>query len=147
MKRKAFGSLPPTGSEPFQKAPSVESWVRSIDCQQAQAPVAPYVYVSQAVRMLSTPSESWPWTRTLNSMFEPTTAAFTSEIAGAVTYYIDGHADKVTLDVAWISSEDDGNILVYDLLDDLVLYSDYPAYWSTGDSDGLLVRLQWQLAL
>jgi hypothetical protein len=70
-----------------------------------------------------------------------------SEIAGAVTYYIDGHADKVTLDVAWISAEDDGNVLIYDLLDDLVLYSDYPGFWSTGDSDGMLVRLQWQLAL
>ena len=63
-----------------------------------------------------------------------------SEIAGAVNYYIDGHADKVTLDVAWISSEDDGNYL-WD-------YTNiYPGYWSTGDSDGLLVRLQWQLAL
>jgi hypothetical protein len=70
-----------------------------------------------------------------------------SEIAGAVTYYIDGHADKVTLDAAWIASEEDGNFLVYDVLDDFALYSDYPAYWSTGDSDGLLVRLQWQLAL
>jgi hypothetical protein len=70
-----------------------------------------------------------------------------NEIAGAVTYYIDGHADKVTLDVAWISAEDDGNVLIYDLLDDLVLYSDYPGFWSTGDSDGMLVRLQWQLAL
>jgi hypothetical protein len=62
------------------------------------------------------------------------------ELAGAVSYYIDGHADKVTLDVAWISPEDDGNVLYND-------YDVYPAYWSTGDSDGLLVRLQWQLAL
>ena len=62
------------------------------------------------------------------------------EAAGAVNYYIDGHADKVTLDVAWIGAEDDGNYL-WDYV------NVYPAYWSTGDSDGLLVRLQWQLAL
>ncbi|HVG92949.1 MAG TPA: hypothetical protein VND21_00770, partial [Planctomycetota bacterium] len=63
-----------------------------------------------------------------------------SEMAGAVTYYIDGHADKVTLDVAWISSEEDGNRL-WDYV------NVYPGYWTTGDSDGMLVRLQWQLAL
>jgi hypothetical protein len=63
------------------------------------------------------------------------------ELAGAVNYYIDGHADKVTLDVAWIAAEDDGNNLP------AWRYDVYPGYWSTGDSDGLLVRLQWQLAL
>ncbi|MCC7483312.1 MAG: hypothetical protein IT541_17500, partial [Hyphomicrobiales bacterium] len=59
------------------------------------------------------------------------------EIGAAVTYYIDGHADKVTLDVAFISAEDDGNF-----------FSDiYTGYSVTGTSDGMLVRLQWQLAL
>ena len=29
-----------------------------------------------------------------------------TEIAGAVTYYIDGHSDKVTLDAAMISADD-----------------------------------------
>ncbi|MCC7139707.1 MAG: hypothetical protein IT460_14885, partial [Planctomycetes bacterium] len=60
-----------------------------------------------------------------------------SEIGAAVSYYIDGHADKVTLDVAFISPEDDANFF-----DDV-----YTAYQSTGASDGMLVRLQWQLAL
>ena len=60
-----------------------------------------------------------------------------TEIGVAVNYYIDGHADKVTWDVAFISPEDEGNFA-----------SDiYAAYSATDDSDGLLVRLQWQLAL
>ena len=62
------------------------------------------------------------------------------EAGGAVTYYVDGHADKVTLDAAWIGAEDDGNFTWDE-------FNVYPAYWHTGDSDGLLVRLQWQLAL
>jgi hypothetical protein len=63
-----------------------------------------------------------------------------TEFAGAVNYYIDGHADKVTLDVAFIMADDDANIMPG-------LVGVYPAYWSTGESDGMLVRLQWQLAL
>ena len=58
----------------------------------------------------------------------------------AVNYYIDGHADKVTLDAAFISPEGDnkaGNFF----------YALYPAYLPTDQSDGLLLRLQWQLAL
>ena len=60
-----------------------------------------------------------------------------SEFGAAVTYYIDGHADKVTLDVAFISPEDDGSI-----------FGDvYAGYSPSFDSDAMLVRLQWQLAL
>ena len=55
-----------------------------------------------------------------------------------MNYYIDGHADKVTLDVAFISPEDDGELPVRHRT---------RATSATGDSDGLLVRLQWQLAL
>ncbi|MFO0931268.1 MAG: porin [Planctomycetota bacterium] len=58
------------------------------------------------------------------------------EIGVAVNYYIDGHADKVTLDVAMITS-DDVNFLG----------SLYPGYAPSFDSDAVLVRLQWQLAL
>jgi hypothetical protein len=58
------------------------------------------------------------------------------EYAAAVNYYIDGHADKVTLDFAYITSEDEN------------LHADnYPGYNVTGDSDAMLIRLQWQLAL
>ena len=64
-------------------------------------------------------------------------AIFTgNEIGVAVNYYIDGHADKVTLDVAMISS------------DSTNLFADtYAGYNATRDSDAVLVRLQWQLAL
>ena len=60
-----------------------------------------------------------------------------SEFAVAVTYYIDGHADKVTLDAAFVSPEDDGSI-----------FGDvYAGYNPSFDSDAVLIRLQWQLAL
>ena len=60
-----------------------------------------------------------------------------TEIGVAVNYYIDGHADKVTLDAAFLSADDDGNRL-----------SDtYAGYNTTFDSDAMLLRLQWQLAL
>jgi hypothetical protein len=60
-----------------------------------------------------------------------------TEWAAAVNFYIDGHADKLTLDAAFISPEDDGNF-----------HADtYPAYHTTGDSDAILIRFQWQLAL
>ncbi len=59
-----------------------------------------------------------------------------AEIGVAVNYYIDGHADKVTLDVAMITGED-----LNTLADTYAGYS--PSY----DSDAVLVRLQWQLAL
>ena len=59
-----------------------------------------------------------------------------SEIGVAVSYYIDGHADKVTLDAAFIST-DDANILA----------DTYAGYSATGTSDAMMLRLQWQLAL
>jgi hypothetical protein len=64
-----------------------------------------------------------------------------------VTYYVDGHADKITADVAWITAEDDGNFQLYEAFLGERSFSEYPGYWSTADSDGLLVRFQWQLAL
>ncbi len=60
-----------------------------------------------------------------------------SEIGVAVNYYIDGHADKVTLDAAFISGEQNGHGLA----------DTYAGYEPTGDGDGVLVRLQWQLTL
>ena len=58
------------------------------------------------------------------------------EIGVAVSYYIDGHADKVTLDAAFISSDDVNRFGAI-----------YPAYLPSLDSDAILIRLQWQLAL
>lgn len=60
-----------------------------------------------------------------------------TEIAFAVNYFIDGHADKLTADVSFISANDDGNIFG----------SVYPGYQPTLTGDGMLFRLQWQLAL
>ena len=60
-----------------------------------------------------------------------------TEWAAAVNFYVDGHADKLTLDAAFIQSENDGNV-VGDV---------YAGYNATGDSDAVLIRFQWQLAL
>jgi hypothetical protein len=60
-----------------------------------------------------------------------------TEWAAAVNFYVDGHADKLTLDAAFIQAEDDGN-----LLGDV-----YAGYNPTFDSDAVLIRFQWQLAL
>ena len=54
-----------------------------------------------------------------------------------MNYYIDGHADKVTLDAAFIQADDDGNFMA----------DTYAGYNATCDSDAMLLRLQWQLAL
>ncbi|MFO0932197.1 MAG: porin [Planctomycetota bacterium] len=59
-----------------------------------------------------------------------------NEIGVAVNYYIDGHADKVTLDVAMITGDDQNT-----------LADTYAGYSPSFDSDAVLVRLQWQLAL
>ena len=55
----------------------------------------------------------------------------------AINYYIDGHADKVTLDLSNIAAEDDGNLQA----------DTYAGYNVTNDGDAWLLRLQWQLAL
>ena len=58
------------------------------------------------------------------------------EVAVAVNYYIDGHADKVTLDVAFITSGETN-----------IIGDTYAGYTPSDESDAVLVRLQWQLAL
>jgi hypothetical protein len=58
------------------------------------------------------------------------------EYAFGVNYYIDGHADKISVDVAFITG-DNFNVNA----------DTYPGYNVSGDSDAMLVRLQWQLAL
>ena len=60
-----------------------------------------------------------------------------TEIGVAVNYYIDGHADKVTIDAAFIQADNDGNRMA----------DTYAGYNATYASDGMLLRLQWQLAL
>jgi hypothetical protein len=59
------------------------------------------------------------------------------EFGVAVNYFIDGHADKVTLDATWISGDEAGNETA----------DTYAGYNVTGTGDALMLRLQWQLAL
>jgi hypothetical protein len=60
-----------------------------------------------------------------------------SEWGVAINYYIDGHADKLTADVSFITADDLGN-----LNQDV-----YAGYHVSGDTDAMMVRFQWQLAL
>ena len=60
-----------------------------------------------------------------------------TEFGVAVNHYIDGHADQVTVDVTFIAGEDNGGC-VGDV---------HAGSGSNEDSDALLMRLQWQLAL
>ena len=61
-----------------------------------------------------------------------------SELGFAVNYYVDGHGDKLTLDVSFIDGgTEDGNLLA----------DVYAGYNGTGRSDAVLLRFQWQMAL
>jgi hypothetical protein len=69
----------------------------------------------------------------------------TDELAAAVSYYLNGHGNKLTLDVSWITASADGPAAgagggYYDT------YAGVPMGFVSND-DGLLVRFQWQLAL
>jgi hypothetical protein len=59
------------------------------------------------------------------------------EFGFAVNYFIDGHSDKLTADVAFIGADDDMNEFP----------DAYAGYNMTGTGDGILIRFQWQLAL
>jgi hypothetical protein len=54
----------------------------------------------------------------------------------AVNYYVDGHSDKLTLDVALLEPDGVGSIV-----------SDIYAAYRASEGDGILLRFQWQLAL
>ncbi|MDJ0520801.1 MAG: porin [Planctomycetota bacterium] len=61
------------------------------------------------------------------------------EVGAAINYYLNGHGNKVQVDVAYIDT-DSGGFLILDP------YPAYPAFLGNGDS-GWLFRVQWQLAL
>jgi hypothetical protein len=64
-----------------------------------------------------------------------------AEYAVGVTYYLDGHFDKLTLDAAWIAPGENGNIL-FDVM------AGYDANAAAApNSDALLLRFQWQIIL
>jgi hypothetical protein len=67
-----------------------------------------------------------------------------SELAFGVNYYMNGHGNKLQLDVTFISIDDGG----------FVWWDPYPGLFpqggiigAGGDVDNLLLRFQWQLAL
>ncbi|MFM8279000.1 MAG: porin, partial [Candidatus Limnocylindrus sp.] len=65
------------------------------------------------------------------------------ETAAVVNYYLNGHANKISLDVTLLSQEDAGVTLYY-------LYADaYSGLRAPVDveAEDMLVRFQWQLAL
>ena len=66
----------------------------------------------------------------------------TRELSIAVNYYLNGHANKLTLDASFINATSDGNMGggYYDM------YSGVPLGFNSNGSH-MLVRFQWQLAL
>lgn len=68
-----------------------------------------------------------------------------SEVGLAVNYYLNGHGNKLGVDVALVRGHGTGSTLLFDP------YTGHPGSAGTtgvGDADyGLLLRLQWQLAL
>ena len=70
-----------------------------------------------------------------------TTDAGFQEIAFGVNYYLNGHGNKMQLDVSLLEGDDAASVLIWDA------YAGY-ANALTGDDDGaVLLRFQWQLAL
>ena len=81
------------------------------------------------------------YTRTIETAagdIEPKTNAF----GAAINYYLNGHANKLTLDASFIQAEADG-IFGGGYWD---TYSGVPLGWGS-DGDAMLFRFQWQLAL
>lgn len=68
------------------------------------------------------------------------------EFALGVNYYLNGHGNKLQLDVSWIDGQDAGSVLLADP------YTGYPGQGPNGagageDTYGMLFRFQWQVAL
>jgi hypothetical protein len=62
----------------------------------------------------------------------------TREIAFAVGYYLNGHGDKLTLDVSFLDNDEEGSMAI----------DPYPPYEVVRQGDtAILLRFQWQLAL
>lgn len=62
-----------------------------------------------------------------------------TELAGVVNYYLNGHANKLSVDITALASGGEGGVALVDI---------YSGLRSPGnDEDELLVRFQWQLAL
>jgi hypothetical protein len=68
-----------------------------------------------------------------------------SEFAFGVNYYLNGHGNKLSLDVSFVGGNDAGSAQLFDV------YAGYPgnngAAGTGSDTYGMLIRFQWQLAL
>ncbi len=81
----------------------------------------------------------------LSGQQQPLGDGAVSEFALGLTWYLNGHGNKVGVDLAMLRGHDPGSRLLFD---------PYPGYQGTrgttgagADTYGLLLRIQWQLAL
>ena len=65
----------------------------------------------------------------------------TNTFGAAINYYLNGHANKLTLDASFISVDQAGGFGGY-----YDTYSGVPLGWDA-DGESFLIRFQWQLAL
>ncbi|MDJ0973160.1 MAG: porin [Planctomycetota bacterium] len=70
----------------------------------------------------------------------PTSDAGVYEYAFGVNYYLNGHGNKLQVDISFIEGDDANSVLIYD---------PYPGYAGglVGEESAILLRFQWQLAL
>ena len=58
-----------------------------------------------------------------------------------MNYYLNGHGNKLTLDVSFVEGQDAGSSMIIDP------YTGYPGGANGSNTYGTLIRFQWQLAL
>ena len=63
------------------------------------------------------------------------------EYAFGINYYVNGHGNKLSLDVSIIEGQDNGSVLLWDA------YAGYGDDAAGSNTYGILLRFQWQLAL
>lgn len=88
------------------------------------------------------PGTAWEIAARFSSIDVETSAGFDgsmTEIAGAINYYLNGHSNKLSLDVAMLDESDD-NLNFFDVYTGI---SPLPG----AEDSALLIRFQWQLAL
>ncbi|MEZ6009790.1 MAG: porin [Planctomycetota bacterium] len=64
-----------------------------------------------------------------------------SELAFAISYYLNGHGNKFTVDISFLEGNDPGSVLIWDA------YTGIGDYARGNETFGTLLRFQWQLAL
>ncbi|MGE0193839.1 MAG: porin [Planctomycetota bacterium] len=65
----------------------------------------------------------------------------TTELAFAISYYLNGHGNKFTVDISFFEGNDPGSFLIWDA------YTGIGGYAFGEETFGTLLRFQWQLAL